>query len=141
MTMTNCFPRLLIVDADPFILTVLSSSLKNEFEVVTADSTEAAQGEFAHRKFDLILTSQRVPTMTGLKLLEWVRQRHPLTCRLLMTADLGIEEGEGEAINRAQISGYIFKPWKWDELLQFLREAARTSQMENGSLPRPDHLV
>jgi diguanylate cyclase (GGDEF)-like protein len=67
--------------------------------------------------------------MTGVQLLEWVRQNHPRTVRLLMTGFLDIEVA-AEAVNRGQISGYIFKPWKTNDLWSVLREASRTSQME-----------
>ena len=132
--MTISFPSLLIVDDEPCILGLLPALLKGEFEVVTAGSADAARRLFARHEFDLILTDQKMPGGTGVQLLEWVRQKHPLTGRLLMTGFAEIEEA-AEAINRGQISGYIFKPWKPDELLQVLREAARTAQMERSQLP------
>jgi diguanylate cyclase len=120
---------LLVVDDEPYILSTLSAFLREEFEILTADSAEAAQALFAEREIDLILSDQKMPRMTGVQLLEWVRQRHPKTVRLLMTGFAELEEAV-EAINRGQVFRYIFKPWRPEELLVTLRNAARTFSLE-----------
>jgi len=120
---------LLVVDDEPYILGTLASLLGNEFEIVTADSAETAQEVFARRPIDLILTDQRMPRMSGVQLLEWVRQNYPRTVRLLMTGFAELEEAV-EAINRGQVFRYIFKPWHTEELLQILQQAARTFLLE-----------
>jgi diguanylate cyclase (GGDEF)-like protein len=121
-----------VVDDEPYILNTLSSLLGNEFEVVTADSGEAAQEAFARRRIDLILTDQRMPRMSGVQLLEWVRQNYPRTVRLLMTGFAELDEAV-EAINRGQVFRYLFKPWHTDELLQVLHQAARTFLLERNN--------
>ena len=102
---------LLVVDDEPYILPTLSALLAGDFEVVTADSGEAAAGHiFAHRKIDLILTDQKMPRMAGVELLEWVREHSPKTVRLLMTGYAELEDAV-EAINRGQVYYYLLKPW------------------------------
>lgn len=120
---------LLVVDDEPYILTTLAALLSNEFEVLTADSAEAAQGLFAQREIDLVLTDQKMPRMTGVQLLEWVRRNYPKTVRLLMTGFAELEEAV-DAINRGQVYRYIFKPWRAEELLDTLRNASRSFQLE-----------
>src|SRR5689334_7247043 len=75
---------LLLVDDEPVILKSLTALLSNEFEILTAESAEAAQQVFTSREVDLILTDQRMPGWTGVQLLEWVRQHSPRTVRLVM---------------------------------------------------------
>jgi len=120
---------LLVVDDEPSILTTLTHLLSDEFEVLPADTVEVAKGFFAQREIDLILCDQRMPRVTGVQLLEWVRQHSPRTIRLLMTGFAELEEAV-EAINRGQVFRYIFKPWRPEELTEVLRQAARTSQLE-----------
>src|SRR5207302_65397 len=120
---------LLVVDDEPYILATLSSLLSSEFEVFTADSAEAAQAFFSQRDIELILTDQKMPRMTGVQLLEWVRQNSPRTVRLLMTGFAELEEAV-EAINRGQVFRYFFKPWRSEELLETLKGAARTFLLE-----------
>jgi diguanylate cyclase (GGDEF)-like protein len=120
---------LLVVDDEAYVLATLSALLRQDFEVLTADSGETAQQIFAQRTVDLILADQKMPRMSGVQLLEWVRERSPKTIRLLMTGFAELEDAV-EAINRGKVYRYLFKPWRADELLQILREAARTFQLE-----------
>jgi diguanylate cyclase (GGDEF)-like protein len=120
---------LLVVDDEPYILATLAGLLEPEFEVLTADSGEAAQRHFSHRDIDLILSDQKMPRMSGVQLLEWVHRHHPKTVRLLMTAYAELEEAV-EAINRGQIFRYLFKPWRPEALLETLLGAARTFLLE-----------
>lgn len=120
---------LLVVDDEPYILSTLAGLLSTEFEVLTADCGEAAQRVIASRSVDLILTDQKMPLMSGVQLLEWVRQHSPRTIRLMMTGFAELEEAV-EAINKGQVFRYLFKPWRQDELLDVLRGAAHTFQLE-----------
>src|SRR3984893_8620138 len=120
---------LLVVDDEPYILTTLAALLGPDFHVVTADSGENAQQIFAQRSVDLILTDQKMPGMSGVQLLEWVREVSPWTIRLLMTGFAELEDAV-EAINRGKVYRYLFKPWRVDELIQVLREAAERFQLE-----------
>lgn len=120
---------LLVVDDEPYILATLSALLTPEFDVLTVDSGEAAQELFRTREIDLILSDQKMPRMSGVQLLEWVRQNHPKTVRLLMTGFADLEEAV-DAINRGQIFRYIFKPWRTEELLDILRSGSRTFLLE-----------
>jgi diguanylate cyclase (GGDEF)-like protein len=120
---------LLVVDDEPYILPTLSALLVDTFEVITADSAESAQQVFATRDVDLILTDQRMPRTTGTQLLEWVRDHSPKTVRLLMTGYAELEDAV-EAINRGQVYHYLLKPWRTEELLQVLRNAAEKFELE-----------
>ena len=120
---------LLVVDDEPYILATLSALLSQDFEVLTAGGAEAAQLLFAEREIDLILTDQRMPRMTGVQLLEWVRRHSPRTVRLLMTGFAELEEAV-EAINRGQVFRYLFKPWRGEELLDALHHASKTFVLE-----------
>lgn len=119
----------LVVDDEPFVRSTLSALLTRDFEVLTAGSAEEAQAIFGHRDVDLVLADQRLPGMAGVQLLEWVRQQSPRTIRLLMTGLARFEDAV-EAINCGQVYRYLFKPWRGEELLNILRQAARTFLLE-----------
>ncbi len=120
---------LLVVDDEPYILSALAAFLHDDFDVLTADSVEAAQRLFGERSIDIVLTDQKMPRMSGVQLLEWVRQKSPATVRLMMTGFAELEEAV-EAINKGQVFRYLFKPWKPEELLEVLRSAAHTFILE-----------
>jgi diguanylate cyclase (GGDEF)-like protein len=128
----ECKCTLLVVDDDPHILATLPALLAGEFEVLTAASGAAAQRLFTTRSIDIVLADQKMPRMSGVSLLEWVKEHHPQTMRLLMTGFAEIEEAV-EAINRSQVFRYIFKPWRLDVLLECLRMAARTFLLERNN--------
>jgi diguanylate cyclase (GGDEF)-like protein len=127
---------LLVVDDEPYILPTLSALLANDFDIVTADGVESARAVFARQPVDLILTDQKMPCQTGIELLEWVRQHHPRTVRLLMTGYAELEDAV-DAINRGQVYHYLLKPWRTEELLQILRNAAEKCLLERAR----DHLL
>jgi diguanylate cyclase (GGDEF)-like protein len=78
---------------------------------------------------DIILTDQKMPRRTGVQLLEWVREHHPRTVRLLMTGYAELEDAV-DAINRGHVYHYLLKPWRTEELLQILRNGAEKFNLE-----------
>jgi diguanylate cyclase (GGDEF)-like protein len=120
---------LLVVDDESYILPPLAALLANDFEVLTADSGDAAQRLLSARDIDIVLSDQKMPRMTGVQLLEWVRHHAPRTVRLLMTGYAEHEDAV-EAINRGQVYYYLIKPWRIEELLQILRNAAEKFHLE-----------
>ena len=120
---------LLVVDDEHYILTTLSHLLAADFVVLTADSAEAAREAFARQPIDIILSDQKMPRTTGVQLLEWVRDHHPGTVRLLMTGYVELEDAIA-AINRGHVYHYLLKPWRVEELRQVLRHAAEKVSLE-----------
>lgn len=134
MNASKC--SLLVVDDEPYILPTLAALLGADFHVITADCVEAAKAVFARQPIDLVLTDQKMPRQTGVQLLEWVREHYPRTVRLLMTGYAELEDTV-DAINRGHVYYYLLKPWRTEELLQILRNAAEKCQLERSR----DHLL
>ncbi|HMF11480.1 MAG TPA: diguanylate cyclase, partial [Gemmataceae bacterium] len=127
VTPSKC--SLLLVDDEPYILPTLQALLTNDFDVATAASAEAAQEIVAARPIDIVLTDQKMPNRTGIELLEWVKANSPRTIRLLMTGYAELDDAV-EAINRGHVYHYLLKPWRIEELMQVLRNAAEKFQLE-----------
>lgn len=127
---------LLIVDDEPSILPTLAALLGTDFEVHTANSADAGQAILERQPINLVLTDQRMPRRSGIELLEWVKEHSPNTVRLLMTG-FGELDDAVEAINRGQVYYFLLKPWRTEELLQILRNAAEKVRLEQ----RQDHLL
>ena len=113
----NVPARILIVDDDPLILSLLEQILIREgHEVVTADCGKAAIEELNNQEIELIICDQCMPEMTGIEVLQEVQSLQPDTIRILLTghsdSDLTIN-----AINIGRVHHYITKPWD-DEALQ-----------------------
>jgi diguanylate cyclase (GGDEF)-like protein len=110
------------VDDEPYVLATLTPQLTPFFEVLTAHSAEAAQTILAKHPVDLLLADQDMPRVTGVQLLEWVRERYPKIIRILMTGYADVDAAV-EAINRGQVYYYLLKPWRAEELHQILFNA------------------
>lgn len=124
---------ILIVDDEPLILAALSNCLRDEFEVHTAAAAGDAIRLMEGRHFDLLLCDQKMPGTSGVELLEWARLNRPTTLRMLMSGFAELEDAI-DAINRARVYRYLFKPWpSTEELIQILREAAKEFLAERRS--------
>lgn len=122
--MSNAYKcSVLVVDDEPYLLPTVTSLLSSDFDVLTAESAEAAQEVFGRHEVDIILTDQKMPGMSGVQLLEWVRRHSPKTVRLLMTGYAELDDVV-EAINRGHVYHYLLKPWRTEELQQAMRHAA-----------------
>lgn len=112
----------LVVDDEPDVVASVKDLLRLEYKVIGA--TRAAEGlELLEREnVHIVMTDQRMPEMTGVQLLEKVRDRHPNAMRLLFTGYADVR-AVVDAINRGNVYRYITKPWDPDELMAIIREA------------------
>ena len=119
----------LVVDDEPAILAMLVNQLGREFDVVTACSGEQARGEFARRPIDIVISDLQLGDENGLQFLDWVRRAAPRAVRVLLTGTARLEDA-AEAINFCQVHRLLLKPWRGDDLLDTLRQAARGLLLE-----------
>ena len=118
-------PRLLIVDDEPLVLTVLSETLSREgYEVVTAPNAVEALSRLRQQTFALVLTDQRMPEVTGLEFLGQAKALQPEATRILMTGVVELSTVV-EAINRGEIFRFILKPWLREELLATIKNGVQ----------------
>jgi two-component system NtrC family response regulator len=108
--------RILVVDDEPAQLELIGGFLKKQgFETALAESGEKALRLFQQEPFDLVLTDQRMPKLSGLDLLRAVRAIHPEAAVMVMTA-FGTIETAVSAIKEGA-TDYLTKPLNLDELL------------------------
>lgn len=130
--------HILIVDDEPEITESLSDFLvkKADFLVSSArDGQEAidflrASISSAAPDVDLVLLDMRMPNLSGLDVLNWIREHPTLqyTRVVLLTAAAGSSE-KVEALT-AGADDYITKPYRPQELLARVNTILRTQQLE-----------
>ncbi len=118
----NNKPTILIVDDEPDVLFSLTGLLRRDFQVFTAESGAQALQILGENTVQVMMTDQRMPTMTGIELIQRVRCEHPHAVRIMFTGYADIR-AVVEAINSGQLYRYITKPWDPDDLVQLLRDA------------------
>jgi signal transduction histidine kinase len=114
--------RILVVDDEVDHLNLLRVILRREFDVLTASSGAAALDIVRDAPPDLVIADQRMPDMSGLELLAWLRDHHPTIVRILLTAysDAAVLK---DAINAAGVYRFVTKPWDPELLRMDLRRA------------------
>lgn len=128
--------RILLVDDNPLILRVLSLVLEEVgFEVVPADSAEAALVLARLDPPDLFIVDQEMPGMKGADLVRTLRTSGDL--RLASAPVLGISahaDAEGP-LRAAGARAFLRKPVEEDALLDAVLLALAPGPSERPSLP------
>jgi response regulator RpfG family c-di-GMP phosphodiesterase len=135
---TTPFRRpILVVDDEPEMLFSVRNLLRREFDVHTASSGAEGIKILQEHVIHLVMTDQRMPEMTGVELLQRVKNEHPGAMRLIFTGYADIK-AVIDAINQGSVFRYVTKPWEPEDLLAALREAgerydliARRNQLLN----------
>jgi signal transduction histidine kinase len=115
-------PQILYVDDDKGNRVVFEQALGDQFAVrCVADAATALQ-VLAAEEIAVVVTDMRMPAMSGEELLRVVKERHPSSIRIVVTAYADIDPIL-RAINEGLVARYIIKPWIHAELVQVLRWA------------------
>ena len=129
--------RVLIVDDERAILDTVEILLRGEgFDATIAQSAREALERFDEVQPDVVLTDIRMPGVTGLDLLEAVRQRDPEVPVILMTAQASLQSAV-KAVNQGAFY-YLQKPFSNAELVALCRRAAQLRELsrENKTLKK-----
>lgn len=122
--------RILFVDDEPNVLRALQRSLRKEpWEVVTCDDPHEALRRIENEEFAVVVSDYRMPAINGVEVLEYCRFRQPAAMRLILSAYTE-KRGMLDAINNAQISRFITKPWDDKDLTSILSNAVETSHLK-----------
>jgi DNA-binding NtrC family response regulator len=121
--------RVLVVDDEPMIVSLLSTILREKgWDVTEARSGTEAIDLLDRARFDVILTDLVMPGDSGIDLLRAAKEIHPDVEVILMTgyatADTAIEAMRNGAFH------YIMKPLKTEEVVHLLDMAYSQRQLQ-----------
>lgn len=128
--------KILYVDDEIDNLTIFKAAFRRLYDIQTALSGKEAlqmmRNQPPEQPFDVLITDQRMPEMTGVELLEITAVEFPQTVRMMLT---GYSDMEAiiRAINKGNIFRYLTKPWELDELRLTIDEAFVKAQQQNTS--------
>ncbi|RQT28976.1 HD domain-containing phosphohydrolase [Burkholderia contaminans] len=116
-------PSILLVDDEPSVLSALRRVFRPAgYEILTAESGEAALEVLASTEVDLIVSDMRMPGMSGAEFLARARSLFPDTMRILLTGYAEIASVV-QAVNDGGVYRYLNKPWDDHDLLLTLEQA------------------
>jgi DNA-binding NtrC family response regulator len=117
--MQNQRPRLLVVDDDRAILTLIGTiALAEGFDVATTVNGEDAMKQLRHRPAELVLLDLRMPGITGLDVLRAIREVSP-RCKVVLMTGFGTIDGAVEAVKLGALD-YVTKPLDLQRLRSLL---------------------
>ena len=112
----------LIVDDEKNYPLILGAVLAEEgFEIITANSASEALDCIEASDIDLVLTDMKMPVMSGIDLLERVKQKDPDLPVIMMTAH-GTVDKAVEAMEKGAYS-YLLKPFDNERLIIYVNKA------------------
>ena len=121
--------RILYVDDDKGNLSSFRVLFQKHFDIQLAESAEQGFDLMKEHIFDVVLSDQRMPAMTGTEFLERVRQMYPHPFRMIVTGYSDIK-AIINAINQGHIYYYFSKPWDENEIKLVIDHALEAIALE-----------
>lgn len=120
---------ILCVDDELDNVDALERLFRKHYTVLKATSGEQGLKVLAENPgVALIISDQRMPSMTGVEFLEKAQRTHPESLRILLTGYTDIESVI-QAVNQGQIYRYLTKPWDSNDLLNTVATAIQKYEM------------
>ena len=117
--------RVLLVDDEEEFVSALSERLMlRGIEVDSALNGEEALALMVEKVFEVVILDVMMPGLGGLEVLKQIKSTHPNTQVILLTGHGSTREGiEGMRLGAFD---YLIKPVDIEEMLEKMKEAART---------------
>jgi DNA-binding NtrC family response regulator len=121
--------KLLLVDDEHLIRWSLEQNLKKQgYEIVTAATGEDALRLVREEQPDLVLLDIQLPGISGIEVLEKIKEHDEDIIVIMVTANSGLEN----AVNAMRLGAYdyVSKPFNLDELSIVVRKALDSSDLK-----------
>lgn len=129
--------KILCVDDEPNISRALQWLLQKDFDVMTANSGKEALALVDENDFDVLISDQRMPMMTGVEFFREARKISPRSIRILLTGYSDLQ-AVLRSVNEGEIYRFINKPWNISELPKVVEQAVHVAQTQPVVLPEPE---
>lgn len=115
--------KILMVDDEPRVLAALKRALRKEpFEIWGAGSAYEALQLLSEQPMDVVVSDEKMPSMSGSELLAEIAVRYPETIRIMLTGHASLDVAV-KAINEGRIYRFMTKPVSEVELAVTIRQA------------------
>ena len=121
--------RVLYVDDEPDNLVVFRAGFADDFVVLEATGGREALEILERQPVDCLLVDQRMPEMSGIELLEVVKDRWPDVVRIVLTGYTYADDIIA-AINKGQVYKFVTKPWERKDLLLTIQRALEARELD-----------
>jgi len=131
--------RILIVDDEATIRASLVESLTREgYDITAAESGEEALARTHAQKFDLVVTDLKLPGVSGIEILQALRNQGNSTPVIMMTAYGDVDT----AVSAMRLGAYDFipKPFKLGAMKKQVRAALKATSVPESGMEAPPEM-
>lgn len=115
-------PRLLVVDDEPDMLEFVERVTRRRFQVTAVAGAEEAQAALARETYEVLITDQKMPRVSGLELLARIAGQFPTMVRVLLSGFTDVPDIE-RAVQSSHVHAYVLKPVDSQRLLAAIDQA------------------
>jgi adenylate cyclase len=115
-------PRLLVVDDEPDMLEFVERVARRRFQVTPCSSAEDALAELAGGEYEVLITDQKMPRVSGLELLGQIAGLYPRLVRVLLSGFTDLPDIQ-RAVEQSHVHAYVLKPVDSQRLLAAIEQA------------------
>lgn len=133
-------PTVLFIDDEPGNRLTFKAAFRKEFNVLLAESLEAAWPILEQQEVHVVICDQRMPVVMGSEALCRIKARFPRVRRMLITAYADLQTLV-DALNNAGVCHYIQKPWEVQDVLTAVQAAWAAYQNENDQAAYTERLL
>jgi DNA-binding NtrC family response regulator len=126
--MSSVRGKVLVIDDKETMLRLLERLLGEHHDVTTANDGAKALALLSAQHFDLILTDIRMPGADGFEVVKFVKEKHPDTEVVMMTAYASVEAAV-EAIKQGAYD-YLQKPFDPDDVVLVVARALERRSLQ-----------
>lgn len=122
--------KILLADDDDGLRRVIQYKLQQKhYEVTAVENGQKALEAIKSQKFDLVLSDMKMPQLSGIELLEKIKEIQPDLEVILITAHADISQ----AVLAVKIGAfdYLPKPFEDDQLFLAIEKALKVQRLEN----------
>ena len=124
--------RILVVDDEPALLAGLSYALSREqFEVKTADTGQAALAEVEAGEYDLVILDLMLPDVSGIQVARKIRAQSAVPIIMLTAKDSEVDKVIGLEMGA---DDYVTKPFSALELIGRVRALLRRRELDQNDI-------
>ena len=115
--------RILVVDDEPLLRTIIEKMLEDDYEVETAESGLAAKTILElNREFNAILCDLMMPEMSGIDLHIWLKEENPSLANRMLFMTGGASSPQSQEFLSSVPNHHLDKPFRETRLMELMRK-------------------
>ena len=130
-------PILLLVDDEERILRSLQVLFSRNYTVRTTTDAHTALRILREERVHVIISDQRMPSMSGADLLTQACEISPMTMRILLTGYSDLDASLA-CVNEGRVFRYLLKPWDSEEVKRVVAEATMIANQSFNAMAQAD---